>query len=380
MTQHPIHTLPPEQLRGYARGLREASSLVPPPGERLRAYLEREAEMVEGFAERLDGATREAAPSTPATPAAPWYQLDDDLMSRREGSLLAMLQANGIVEGYCVRVSSSQWDGFRWAAWAGDAAYSHEAFTADTTDELLAHLTELRRTRSGTRCAADEQTYQAARDTAATQDEAAQTGLAEAVAESLAASVPDGPKLNASGWPAETVERARQLFIGGMTYQKVSDETGVPVGTISGWAAKKGWIAERQPTEPAAAPEAPAHGAADAILSARREKAHSLFLLGIKPRDIAAQIGIPEGSINAWASTRGWRKELAVLQAFAAESKPPVLRPVHALIPEEEAEAREMLRTGKAEGAKDLAEWFGCSLEAVQPIVDAHRAGEERAA
>jgi excisionase family DNA binding protein len=28
VTQHPIHTLPPEELRGYARGLRETAALL----------------------------------------------------------------------------------------------------------------------------------------------------------------------------------------------------------------------------------------------------------------------------------------------------------------------------------------------------------------
>jgi hypothetical protein len=79
MTQHPIHNLPPEQLRGYARGLRDTAALlgatwsksgmVPDDEMSLAVQLtreawEREAEMVEGFAARLDDLTDEPRPVT----------------------------------------------------------------------------------------------------------------------------------------------------------------------------------------------------------------------------------------------------------------------------------------------------------------------------
>lgn len=408
MTQHPIHLLPPAELRGYARGLRETAALlgaswsksgmVPEDEMSLAVQLtreawEREAELVEGFAARLEGQRDHPRPVT------------------------------------AERVEK----------WVASFEPPIQSFAA-----------------------------------APTQEEAMQSGLAEAVAESLA--VQPAPSRPANpGWPAEKVEEARQMLVDqGLSYRTVAERTGIPPGTISGWAFKRGWLDQRQPSaddhparEPlvwtearlalldAAFPTTDLHELLDRVnrlpasspclsLAAMRQKAKLRGLRRTKPaeapeaEEVEASLAAPEpeppakpphhaqsraengakpdtwtpdrqgllrslypstmpveqilhevnllpgplvasmGAVEAQARKLGLsRKQLPRLDGAIAPEKGIEVPP---MTTEDKAEAREMLRKGKLKGARDVMEFFGCTHAEALDLVDAHRGTQRSAA
>jgi hypothetical protein len=324
---HPIHNLPPEQLRGYARGLRETADLlhaawnpVSDGAERecnvlvdaIHASWLREAELVEGFAARLKEATPKLAGDAPNAPfSTHGMTLYRGLLRRADAhtspTAAAPMQVCFAADIQCPPGCTAS---------AGGTCARQEQPTAETGAPDLADEAQ------PSRGEGDHAGATAPLAAAPTEEESAQTGLADAVAESLAE-----PQASTTIQP-------------------------------------------------------PLAGMAEDILKARREKAKAAFLTGEKPKDIARQLGIPEGSINSWASKYGWRKDLAVIQAnqqhqLTRTLPTPLAEPIKpspTMLPEDMAEAREKLRTGEFKGAKAIMEEYGCTQDEAQALVDAHRA------
>jgi hypothetical protein len=253
MTQHPIHNLPPAELRGYARGLRDTAALlgatwsksgmVPDDEMSLAVQLtreawEREAELVEGFAARLDsmkpkllytpgptfaaqqwcpsfealcmagcnhgkgqcerakhaaaaamnelqlrtaGTYRETEPASQAQDQR-WYRVLG--FSDRFATLPEAMEAS---DWKPVAIESSEWAGTRWAIRVPTADGADEIATADTEQDALAFLLP------------------------ETEEEQAQSGLADAVAENLAEQPPTASEMNASLAAQEAAEAASPI-------------------------------------------------------------------------------------------------------------------------------------------------------------------------
>ena len=45
------------------------------------------------------------------------------------------------------------------------------------------------------------------------------------------------------------------------------------------------------------------------------DKAHEMYDHGMKLVDIAAELGVPQGTIRRWKSTQNWNKKVKILQA-----------------------------------------------------------------
>lgn len=365
MTQHPLADLTPPELRGYARGLRDSACNLSAFTERLSftdgdvvaTMLEmtsdawqREADLIEHFAARLEAPARYAAQAEAPTQDLPeWYRQIQRLTEAAAG---LRQQRNAPTPFSHPQTGAPD---LAPSAQSSRAEGEHAAPPAPLAQDL------------------DSATIQAAREAKA----------------DFAARLPTHPPISAHapGWPPEVVERCRVLLVDeGLTHQQVAERTGVPPGTVSGWAAKRKWRERApapRPDAPDPHPESRTTGAdtAESPLSARREKAQPRVLAGIKPREIASQLGIPEGSINAWASTRGWRKELAAIQARAAEKPAPApIKPAAEMLPEDKAEAREKLRTGEFKGARAIIEEYGCTEAEALALVEEHRARMGKAA
>jgi hypothetical protein len=549
---HPITNLPPDHLRGYAHGLRNTAALLATtwaktgmvPDDEMsivitltREAWEREADLVEGFAARLEGAapasdqprpvTRErvaawverfeaaarrtvAHPTSAVTicaaadaqclpggtvaqdgtcgrdaPAATlptqhrWYRFPDQ--DDRCKSLAELLSDMPALEPYAVE--SSEWPGARYAFLAPNDEGTHDAILSETLEEANAYLADL-----------------PAAEPAATltPEETAQAGLADAVAEGAATPAPEPeaqpaperPQRSDSPWTEERLALLRRLIPTIMhmdaVHARLSALPGLTIASPEAVRVKAGKLGiyrqglpipeeflnaptsrsrkpqASRPDDNTTAEAAPVETTtAEDLLSARREAARKLFMTGMKPSNIAAQLGIPEGSINSWASTRGWRKELAALQPAEAPTPPaapalhahsrqenggklgtwtaerervlrrdyPGTRPAEEILAEvntlpgppvvslgalaaqagklglrrrqpatlgpaiapkgdapppmtteDKAEARERLRTGQSKGALGIIEWFGCTEEEAQALVDEHRNRKSRAA
>lgn len=409
MTQPAIHTLSPPELRGYARGLRETAALLGTTWsksgmverddmslliEATREAWEREAELVEGFADRIESAAVGGVAPAPVTAE-------------------------------------------RVAEWVAGFEPPIQSFAAAPTEE-----------------------------------EHAQPGLADAVAESIATRPPISEA--APGWPAEKIEEARALLVDqGLTYRDVAERTGIPPGTISGWATKRKWLTANEPRPEAVANRSTLVWTEErlALLDAEFQTADLDDLLarvnalpGTPCRSVASlrQKAITHG-LRRTRSAEALEAERAEPPKPAPEPEPPARPPHHAqsraengakpdtwtperqgllrrlypstmpveeilqevnLLPgpavasmgaveaqarklglsrkqpprldgaiapekgievppmttEDKAEAREMLRKGKLKGERDVMEFFGCTHAEALELVDAHRASMGKAA
>jgi hypothetical protein len=304
MTQHPIFTLPPSELRGYARGLRETAALLTGTGMGLhesvsllviatREAWEREAELVEGFAARLD------AVEVALTEAQREQHGDFHFSPEAMAEIEAMLPPNA--EETKDRLID-----------AGIRAAARQA----RADFLTEHL----RTLSA---------------------EAAQAGLAEAVAESLAEqATPSEPNLEPKPSPIWTEERLallRRLWPTTMhldaIHAALNALPGEPISSPGGVKVK--------------ASKLELHRRGDAI-----------------PPEYAGA-----------AESRTARRSAPRRHRHPPPTTPPAapIKPTPAMLPEDKAEAREKLRTGEFKGAKAIMEEYGCTQDEAQALVDEHR-------
>jgi hypothetical protein len=191
MTQHPIHTLPPEQLRGYALGLRESAARMnhanPFSIQSTRTELLREAALVEGFAARLD-----AAPEAILRPRHLYWPPGIDESEAVEDIEDALQSVGYVPLLEPAPLRSTRWPGTtRWAVRVPTCDGDTEVEFFDTPEEADAFV-------ASAEDAPHPDTFPLPTETAAeletlipnpaepTAEEQAQTGLADAVADSLA--------------------------------------------------------------------------------------------------------------------------------------------------------------------------------------------------
>ena len=91
---------------------------------------------------------------------------------------------------------------------------------------------------------------------------------------------------------------------------------------------------------------------------------------------LATAFRIAATSIYSRAKYQKWRRgagptAATVLIIPAAHREAP---PITSMTTEDKAEARERLRTGATKGARDIVDWFGCTQDEAQDLVDAWRA------
>lgn len=213
-----IWTLGPEALRGYALGLRNTTAnlgeawaktgMVPDDEMSIiisitRDAWQREAAIAEGFAGRLDAPEAKPQPVTPERVAA--WAARFEAAAHREIPHQRWYRPHGKVFSYATlreafdnspevqpaAIESSEWEGSRWAWEDAETGMT----LADTREEAVGYMAE--QTRVGEPAGAEH---------TPTSDEAAQTGLADAVAESLATPAPSvEPSVNTPATDTATV-------------------------------------------------------------------------------------------------------------------------------------------------------------------------------
>lgn len=347
MTQ-PIHTLPPAELRGYARGLREtAARLGTAWGQSgmvdayemslmvamIRDAWTREAEMVEGFAARLpDDASPAPAPAAPICPEA-----DAECLTG-----CTILQ-----DGRCA------WNKPAEPAPAPKAAPEPPAPatgrpTSTWTEAREALLTLLYPT-----IICPEAIYR------------------------LVQALPGPPiaSLQAMRQRARAMdlERRGQPLPAGYTDQPLATRS--PMGM-------PGHLKTLTPP----VPRANSPWSEERLALLRRLMPTIMHLDAIH----AALNALPGPPIPTPDAVRAkaakldiHRRGAPVPEDYATATTARTRAPQAATSPlsaEEQAESWQRLDAGESLGAKDLAEWFGCPLEAVQPIVDAWRKAQRSAA
>lgn len=415
---HPIHTLPPGHLRGYAHGLRNTAALLSLAWVRTgqasgelaavitltREAWEREADLVEGFAARLESIEATEAPADDDDNPIVFWLAQDPVRGPWHTSedLLETIPALEPVE-----IASNGWPATRWAirefiSEDGDTQISW----ADTREEMMAYAADLT-------------------SPAPTAEETAQSGLADAVAESLATGRPAATwteerdallallyptiicqdalfgLLNAMpGAPIASVQAVRQRAAGrdivrqglplpeGYEDQPVTDRSprGMP-GALKAAAppaeramrSDSPWTKERLALMAQLIPTSmhmdDVHKHVSALPGLPIASAETLRVKACKIGIYRQGLPIPAEYLGA-AMSRSRTPQMAEKPAPTT----PIVKAAPAMIPEDQAEAREGLRTGRFRGAKDIVEEYGCTQAEAQALVDAHRAKLGKAA
>ena len=423
MTQHPLTTLPPEALPGWAAAMRwtRDALLASAPMVATGALIPRVEDMLaiaEGLArqpaaeqrapvtlERVAAwATRFESAALRAATDLRWYRAaSEDARYRSLADALANQPNTG-----AVAVESSEWAGTRWAFLAPGEDGATEATLCDTREEAHAYLAEV------SRGAAPEPT----------EPEATQEGLAEAVAESIATPAPQPEEVplperaramrSDSPWTEERLALLARIFPTIMSVEAILEALnkldGLPVGSPSAVRIKAEKLGIHRRGEPA--PEEFAEAATSRSRvpqnagTTARDHAHGRSENGGKPgtwttereamlrRDypgtkplagvFAALNALPGppvasiGAVAAQAKKMGLqrRERLPIGSAIA----PPTTTPIPPMTTEDQAEALERLRKGIDKGARDVMEYFGCSHSEAMQVVERHRARQQRAA
>lgn len=409
MTDHPIHTLPPEQLRGYALGLRNTAALLMRTTEQhmnlndprtasaalltVEAW-EREADLVEGFAARLESAPAPAAAAPPpsgsafAERVAAWAGRFEGAAPRTVAHPISAIQICRDADAQCVASCTSQQDG---------------------------------------RCGRDVEAERT--DPTPTEAEAAQSGLADAAAESLAETArTDGRPSHV--WTEERDALLAQLYptliCQDALYRLLSAMPGEPIASVQAVrqrAAGRGIVRqglplpegyEDQPVTDrcprgkpgalqAAVPPADRPQRSDSPWTKERLALLAQLIPTCMHMDtvhelLSALPGLPIASpetVRVKASKIGiYRQGLPIppefLGAAASRSRspqmaekpatPPVVTAAPEMLAEDKAEALAGLRTGRFKGAKDIIEEYGCTQAEALALVDQHRARMGKAA
>lgn len=490
MTTHPIHTLPPMHLRGYAHGLRNSavrlyrvaeghvdlndarvSTIVVLTGEAW----EREADLVEAFATRLEAAEAALAqalrdidgdgfrfspesmaeveamlppcaepdlprPVTPErvaawaarfegaahravahppsaaticaaadaqcvagctvqqdgqcgrdAPASPplaqrWYQL---ITSPTRHATLAEALAE-TPDATPVAAVSSEWAGTRYAFRVPNDEGTHDACIMETLAEAQAYLADLPRP---------------------TPEEAAQPGLADAVAESLAPPA-ERPQRSDSPWSEERLALLRRLYPTIMAldaiYAALNALPGllIPSPEAVRLKAQKLDLHRRReaiPEEfagasasrsrsPQMAKAAPQHahsrsenGGKAGTWTAEREAILRRDYPGIRPlEDVYADLNsLPGPPVASIGALQAQATKLRLRRRAPKDVGEPIAPRGEAGIPltsGDRHEIREKLRTGQYKGTLAIVEDYGCPADEAQALVDEHRARNGKAA
>jgi hypothetical protein len=483
MTQHPIHTLPPAELRGYARGLREtAARLIPACGGldasassvliATREAWEREAELVEGFAGRLEAAALNARPKAPSAAHSDFSSIFARMFEpprpRATAQPAAAIQVCRDADAQCIAGCTVQRDGqcgrdkaAASAAAASDEAQQRAAGTYRETESTTTTIgaPDLAQEAQPSRGEGENAAATAPFAAAPAEEEKAQTGLADAVAESLAqpnaaevtaqqmlaavaeakaAFLADHPELRASAtrtthseasgarpWTAERLALLAQLFPTAIKMEDLrallNELPGDPVNTDTSIRVKAAKIGHSrqglpippqyqgarlsrtrvpqnaQPAHAAPEPEPPAkpphhaqsraeNGAKpDTWTPERQGLLRRLYPSTMPVEEILAEVNLlpgpfvaSMGAVEAQARKLGLsRKHPPRLDGAIAPEKGIEVPP---MTTEDKAEAREMLRKGKLNGARDVMEFFGCTHTEALDLVDAHRGTQRSAA
>jgi hypothetical protein len=448
---HPLAGYNSAELRAYAAGLRSSTMIagIEPTGPLSRGYsgieagimlhytvstaCEREAALIEHFAARLDDRTDQPRPVTPErvaawaarferaarftapppepepedaelfptpreVPLAPWYaQPDNAAIHATLADALADESAAGLA---IVPLTSSEWDGTRWV-FRDDAG---RITMAETREEATAYIAELL-------------------NPAPTAEEAAQTGLADAVAESLASS--DGrPVLT---WTEErkaliallypTIIRQEALFT------LLNAQPGTPIPSVQavrqqaaamdvrrqGLPLPEGYetqpIAARSPqgmpgtvqaaTPPDAAPRASLRSDSpwtEERLALLARCYPTIMSIGAILDRLAELPGIEvtgENAVRRKAEKLGLHRRgqpippefagAAASRSRVPQNAAPIVTAAPAMLPEDKAEALEGLRTGRFRGARAIIEEYGCTQEEAMAIMEQHIARQQKA-
>jgi hypothetical protein len=383
-----IHSLPPAELRGCAIGLRLAAARMVSVTlfniQSARAELMREADLIEGFAARLDAAearepepalrdidgdqfrfspesmaeveamlptTAEAPPHAP-TPADTWAARFEAAARRTVAHPTGAVTVCAAADAQCVAGCTMPQDGRcardapahpSLAGWFQPANSLRRfstlaealAETPEATPVAMA-CSEWAGTRYAFRVPSDEGTYEIC--------------LTETLEEAQAyIADPPSPEHD----PTPTPEETAQAGLADAVAESLADDQ-----------------AQRHSTK--------------ALPDDVKARAREMFLKGVPMPKIGAQLGIPKTTINTWASKYGWREERDAGKGRPAgmpRAKPtPIAAVPDAMTTEDKAEARERLRTGKSKGARDIMDWFGCTQAEAQALVDEHRARGGKAA
>jgi hypothetical protein len=436
-----IWTLQPAELRGYARGLRDTSSLLGRtwrktgmvPDDEMsivvtltREAWEREAALVEGFAARLEAppgprnagdeladaliawnkrhrADSEAGAyldkDTPeAEPERPWYAQPDSAATYPS---LADALANESVAGLAiVPLTSSEWDGTRWV-FRDDAG---RITMAETREEATAYIAELL-------------------NPAPTPEEAAQTGLADAVAEGMA---------SRDGRPVLTWTEERKAMIARLYPSIICQEAlftllnalpGTPIPSVQavrqqaaamdvrrqGLPLPEGYetqpIAARSPqgmpgtvqaaTPPDAAPRTSLRSDSpwtEERLALLGRCYPTIMSIGAILDRLAEMPGLEitsENAVRRKAEKLGLHRRgqpippefagAAASRSRVPQNAAPIVTATPAMLPEDKAEALEKLRKGEFRGARDIIEEYGCTQEEAMAIMEQHTARQQKA-
>lgn len=413
MTQHPIHTLSPPELRSYALGLRTSVARISRVAERdiglydqriasavcltIEAW-EREAELVEGFAARLEKPAPKPIANAPSASASDFSKIFDRMFAppgaRAVAHPASAMQICRDADAQCVAGCTFQQDGqcgrdkaAALAAAASDEPQQQAAGTYRKTEpaseaqgqpwyrfvgtehdfETLAEAMEasdggpLGLESSewlGTRWAvivpdADNQHHIATADTEQdaralldleTEEETTQAGLADAVADSLAEPPPASEPKPSPIWTEERLALLRRLWPTTMhldaIHAALNALPGEPISSPGGVKVK--------------ASKLELHRRGEAI-----------------PREYAGA-----------AESRTARRSAPEATSAPTPTKPPAapIKPTPAMLPEDKAEAREKLRTGEFKGARAIIEEYGCTEAEAMALVEEHRNRKGKAA
>lgn len=441
MTQHPIYTLPPAELRGYARGLRETAAMLTGTGLGLhdaasrlviatREAWEREAALVQGFAARLGAMEADAEPDDASED---WRGLGERIFpppgevvtkDEEENPITFWLAADPeaghfetaedaaqiVPVGEIAEIARNGWLTTRWVTRLivndrGDV----QTLWADSEDEMQAYLAGF-----SEQDAQQQDTFPLDATTAAqleemlpqlatelTPAEAAQEGFADTVAESLATPAKTEPAAlrSDSPWTEERLALLARIYPTIMSLEAMREALmalpGLEIATADAVKMKAQRLDLHRRGQPI--PEEFADAAAvrvrnlgglannggkpgtwtpERVALLRRDYPGKRPLAEILT-DVNALPGPAVPTIEAVAAHA---KKVGLSRRQIPDVGPAIPGPPEVMTTEDKAEARERLRTGQAKGARDIMEWFGCTQEEAQEIVDAHRARMGKAA
>ncbi|UPY35522.1 hypothetical protein [Sediminicoccus sp. KRV36] len=403
MTQHPIHTLPPAELRGYARGLREgAARLVhatPFNIQSTRADLLREADLTEGFAARLEGLE---------------VTQDDAEEEAEEGNLIVFWLAQDPDAGhfetaedaaYSVpvlepfEIASNAWPTTRWAirefiSEDGDTQISW----ADTREEMMAYAADLHDIE------AEPPSNNEPAPATPTATETAQEGLAEAVAESLAAQEPQPitatpVQRSDSPWTEERLTLLARIYPTIMSLEAMREALmalpGLEIATADAVKMKAQRLnlhrrgapipdefAEAAPVRTRSIGGLASNGGKPGTWTRERVALLRRDYPSKRPLDdILADVNaLPGPAVPTIGAVAAHAKKLDLSRRQPPEVGPAIPGTPTPMSTEDKAEALERLRTGTSRGARDIVDYFGCTAEEAQELVDRHRAKMGKAA
>jgi transposase len=377
--------LTPERVAAWAARF-EAAALrtAAHPATAAPVCTAADAQCVAGCSMPQDGQCGRDAPDLSRPPLADrWYRFA--AMQARYATLADALSRQPIRA--VIPVESSEWEGTRYAFRAPNDEGGHDVILSETLAEAHAYLADL---------------------PGLAPEEATQEGLADAVAESQATPPTIGRTpaiwteerdallahlyptlicpdalfglLNAlPGEPIAGPKAMRQRAAGrGIARQGLPLPEGYEDQPIAGRSPKG--MAGTVQAAAAAESEAQRHST-KALPDDVKARARAMFIAGKPMPEIGQELGVPKTTINTWAGKYGWREERDAAKGRPASMPGPKPEPIaavtEAMTTEDKAEARERLRTGQSKGAKDLIEWFGCTADEAQALVDEWRAKQK---